>query len=205
VIVMYRELGDLARAEWCVQQVRARLDRAEQSTAQIWAPVAIALWGVVWFISFIYLVFDPLWVLLVLNLADFSDPFISPQVFLRALFFGGLGGVAAVFYHLFKYVRDRSFDEEYILSYFGKPFMGMILGSMIYLTVFVAMRLLGLTPVGLPGSAPESVTNVLYMALLYFIAMAVGFKENVAFDLLNRVIKAVLGTDEVSRSPAPVG
>jgi hypothetical protein len=205
VIVMYRELGDLARAEWCVQQVRARLDRAEQSTQQIWVPVAITLWGVAWFISFISLIFDPLWVLGLLNLANFSDPFISPEVFLRALFFGGLGGVAAVFYHLFKYVRDRSFDGKYVLSYFGKPFMGMILGSMIYLTVFVAMRLLGLTPVGLPGSAPESVTNVLYMALLYFIAMAVGFKENLAFDLLSRVIKAVLRTEEASKSPAPVG
>ena len=42
--------------------------------------------------------------------------------------------MAAVFYHLIKYVRDRSFDSKYLLSYIGKPFMGMILGSMVYLT-----------------------------------------------------------------------
>jgi hypothetical protein len=42
----------------------------------------------------------------------------------------------------------------------------------------------------------------MYLALLYFIAMAAGFKENVAFDLLNRVIKSVLGGDQDEAEPA---
>jgi hypothetical protein len=128
------------------------------------------------------------------------------EVFLSALYFGGIGGVAAVFYHLFKYVSQRSFDNQYVLSFFGKPFMGMILGSMIYLTVFVVMRVLGLAPVGLqPGEAQNVplLTDVMYLAILYFIAMAAGFKENLAFDLLNRVIKAVLGGDQGEKSAPP--
>ncbi len=198
VIVTYREIRDLAKAEWCVEQVRARLDRAERSAEQVRAPVLITLWGIAWFFLYVYMIFDPTWVLSWFGLAGLSDSFISPPVFLRALFFGGLGSVAAVFYHLFKYVRDRSFDSEYVLSYFGKPFMGMILGAMIYLTIFVAMRLLGLTPVGLAGTEADSLTSVLYMAVLYFMAMSVGFKENLAFNLLNEVIKGILG-DEDSR------
>ena len=84
--------------------------------------------------------------------------------------------------------------------------MGMILGSMVYLTVFVVMRVLGLAPVGLqPEQAPGAplLTDVMYLAILYFIAMAAGFKENLAFDLLNRVIKAVLGGDRGEKSSAP--
>jgi hypothetical protein len=32
--------------------------------------------------------------------------------------------------------------------------------------------------------------------------MAAGFKENIAFDLLNRVIKSVLGGDQEEEEPA---
>jgi hypothetical protein len=187
VIVMYRELEKLARAEWCVEQVRARLDRADDSRKQARVPILIIAWGVIWFILFIYLIFNPTWVLLRFNLSSFTDSFINPEIFLRTLFFGGIGGVAAMLYHLFKRVSDRSFDSKHVLSCFGKPFMGMLLGSVIYLTVFVAMRALGLSPTGLPESNAETVTNVLSTGILFLVAMAVGFKQNLAFNLLNRV------------------
>ena len=209
-IVLNQQVGKLARAEWDVEQVRARLDRAAESQKQAnrfaWL---ITVWGVVWFGVFVYLIFNPTLILQLIGISEgtFTDLFLIPTVFLRSLFFGGVGGVAAVFYHLFKYVRERSFDNQYTLSYIGKPFMGMILGSMIYLTIFVAMRVLGLAPIGLKASGTETVTDVMYTALLFFIAMAAGFKENLAFNLLNRVIKAVLGPEEnqeEAASPPPV-
>ena len=202
-IVLTQQVGKLAKAEWNVEQVRARLDRAEESRKQAnrfaWP---LTLWGVLWFGAFVYLIFNPMVVLQFLTIEGSNDSFLVPDIFLRSLFFGGIGGVAAVFYHLFKYVRERSFDSQYLLSYVGKPFMGMILGSMIYLTVFVTMRVLGLVPIGLQTSGAESVTDVMYTALLFFVAMAAGFKENLAFDLLNRIIKAVLGKEE-EREEAP--
>ena len=205
VIVMYRELEKLARAEWCVEQVRARLDRADDSRKQVGAPILIIVWGMIWFILSVYLIFNPTWVVLRFNLDRFTDSFINPEIFLRTLFFGGIGGVAAMLYHLFKCVSDRNFDSKHVLSYFGKPFMGMILGSMIYLTVFVAMRVLRLSPIGLPESNAETVANVLYTGILFFIAMIVGFKENLAFNLLNRVIKGVLRDDDAVKTPAATG
>lgn len=204
-IVLHRQVEKLAKAEWNVEQVRARLDRAGESRKQAnrysWP---IAIWGMAWFVIFVYLIFNPALIFAWLNLSDSSDQFLVPQIFMRSLFFGGIGGVAAVFYHLFKYVSQRSFDSQYGLSFVGKPFMGMILGSMIYLTVFVAMRVLGLAPIGLQQEGSQTVTDVMYMALLFFIAMAAGFKENLAFDLLNRIIKALLGSEqpeEASGSP----
>jgi len=198
-IVLNLQVENLAKAEWDVEQVRARLDRADESEKQAkrlsWP---IMVWGLAWFVIFVYFTFNPTLIMRALGIdtGDFSDAFLVPAVFLKALFFGGIGGVAAVFYHLFKYVRERSFDIQYVLSYGGKPFMGMILGSMVYLMIFVLMRILGYSPPGLSSSTTNSsVVDTLYAALLFFIAMAAGFKENLAFNMLNRLIKAVLGDE----------
>jgi hypothetical protein len=202
-IVMNRQVEKLAKAEWNVEQVRARLDRADESRKHAnrfaWP---IIVWGVLWFGIFVFLIFKPTFILQYLTTGESSDSFLVPEVFLRAIFFGGIGGVAAVFYYLLKYVQERSFDSQYGLSYVSKPFMGMILGSMIYLTVFVVMRVLGLAPIGLQEAETQTVTDVMYTALLFFVALAAGFRENVAFDLLSRVIKAVLGGKEEETPPA---
>jgi hypothetical protein len=208
-IVLNLQVENLAKAEWDVEQVRARLDRADESQRQsrvmAWP---IMTWGLAWFLIFVYLLFNPTFIMgaLSIDTSSFSDAFLVPAIFLRALFFGGIGGVAAVFYHLFKYVRERSFDSQYALSYVGKPFMGMILGSMVYLMVFVVMKVLGFAPPGLKDSTTGSVTDVVYTALLFFVAMAAGFKENLAFGMLNRLIKTVLGDEsppEQGSTPPP--
>jgi len=205
-IVLHRQVENLAKAEWNVQQVRARLDRAEESEKKAlryaWP---ITIWGVIWFGIFVYLIFDPGFLLRNLGITASGDAFLVPEIFLRTLFFGGIGAVAAVFYHLFKYVQERSFDSQFGLSYVSKPFMGMILGSMIYLTVFVVTRALQIAPTGLAGTDATTTisSDLMYLALLYFIAMAAGFKENVAFDLLNRVIKSVLGGEEEEPAAPP--
>ncbi|MGC8878354.1 MAG: hypothetical protein ACP5R2_03955 [Anaerolineae bacterium] len=200
-ILAQGKVEELPRAEWCVEQVCARLDRAQRSTRRIYTPVALTLWGVGWFFALVYLVFDPVWMLRWVGLSDAADFFINPTIFLRALVFGGLGGVAAIFYHAFKYVRECNFDDKHTLSYLGKPFMGMILGAMAYLGMFVFMRILGMKPVGLQVSNTEVLTHVFYMAALYLLAMMLGFKENRVFNLLNRAVKAVLG-GELRRSRA---
>ncbi len=198
-IVLNLQVENLAKAEWNVEQVRARLDRAEESQKQsnrmAWP---ITIWGLAWFVIFVYLTFNPTVIMRVLGIdaSTFSDAFLVPLIFLRALFFGGIGGVAAVFYHLFKYVRERNFDSQFALSYVGKPFMGMILGSMSYLMVFVVMKVLGFAPPGLNNSTAGGLTDVVYTAFLFFVAMAAGFKENLAFNMLNRLIKAVLGDEQ---------
>jgi hypothetical protein len=202
-IVLHQHVENLAKAEWDVQQVRARLDRAEESERKAlryaWP---ITIWGVIWFGIFVYLIFDPGFLLRLLGMPESNDTFLVPEIFMRTLFFGGIGAVAAVFYHLFKYVQERSFDSQFGFSYVTKPFMGMILGSMIYLTVFVVTRSLRIAPAGLAiAGEGDLATDLMYLALLYFIAMAAGFKENVAFDLLNRVIKSVLGGEQDEEEP----
>jgi len=190
-IVTHRQLGDLARAEWNVEQVRARLDRAEASDREWRWPALITLWGIAWFVGLLYLIFYPTALLSGLSEQTAVSASILPWVFVQALLFGGVGSVAALFYHLFKYVRDRSFDIEHVLSYFGKPFLGMILGCLVYLSFFVAVRLFGLvSPVEILGATPGTVSNIIYTAPMLFVALVVGFKENLVFNTLSRVIGA---------------
>jgi hypothetical protein len=200
-IITQGRIEDLPRAEWCVEQVRTRLDRAQSSVSKMSTPVMLTMWGIGWFFVSVYLIFDPLWLLKWIGLSTASDFFINPTIFLRALVFGGLGGVAAIFYHVFKHVRERNFDDKHTLSYLGKPFMGMILGAMAYLGMFVLMRILGIKPVGLQVSDAELLTHVFYMAALYLLAIALGFKENRVFNLFNHAVKAMLG-GEFRRSRA---
>jgi hypothetical protein len=44
----------------------------------------------------------------------------------------------------------------------------------------------------------------MYTAILFFVALASGFKENLAFDLLSRVVKSVLGADEEKEETLPL-
>jgi hypothetical protein len=204
-ILLAREVDKLPRAEWLIEQVRARLDRACESRDQANRySVPILVWGVIWFVLFVYFIFNPMLLLNLITFGDASDPLLNARVFLQSLFFGGIGGVAAVFYHLFKYMRARSFDSQYVLSYFGKPLMGMITGSIVYLMFFGA-RFIG---VSLFSSAtPDSNIEGLRF-IIYLVAIYAGFKENAVFDLLNRLIKAILGSqdeeeEEAAAPPAP--
>jgi hypothetical protein len=185
-IVIYRRLGDLPRAEWNVEQVRARLDRAEASEREWYWPVLITLWGAAWLIGLLYLVLYPAPLLESLPAANAS---VLPWVFLQAVLFGGVGAVAAIFYHLVRYVRDRSFAKTYVLGYFGKPFLGMILGALVYLAFFFLVRVVALvSPVEILGEAPGTVTNVLYTAPMLFVALVAGFKESLVLDTLHQFV-----------------
>jgi hypothetical protein len=192
-IVLNLQIEKLAKAEWDVEQVRARLDRAAESRKQAnrfaWP---IIIWGVIWFVAFVYLIFNTTLVLQLLNVTSRSDELLNPEIFMQSLFFGGIGGVAAVFYHLFKYMPERNFDSQYVLSYFGKPIMGMILGSIIYLALFGA-RFVGLAVFG-SQQVGTDLTGLKFVVWVF--AIATGFKENLAFDMLNRVIKTVLGDEQ---------
>ncbi len=202
-IVMNYQIKYLAKAEWNIEQVKARLDRADESAAQAekWSRWLV-VWGMIWFVVFVYLIFNPDFLLKYLTSNQALSDLLVPDVFLRSLFFGAIGGVAAVFHSLLKYVTKRQFDVEYVLSYFVKPFMGMIVGTLIYLMVYVVMRPFGLTPAVLQQSSGTT-SRLIFEVLSYFMAAAAGFKENLAFDLLGRVLKVIFRDTDVEEDIVP--
>ncbi|MFQ5576882.1 MAG: hypothetical protein ACE5G8_07835 [Anaerolineae bacterium] len=203
-IIMNYQIEFLDKAEWNIEQVRARLDRAEESSRQggkwsLW----ITLWGIVWFLLFVYLIFKPDYLQKILASQTALSDLLVPDVFLRTIFFGGIGGVAAVFYSLLRYVSERRFDKAFVLSYFTKPFMGMIVASLIYLIVFVVMRPFNITP-NIDFNGGDETSRFVFEVLSYILAAAAGFKENLFFDLLSKVMKILFrDTDTTQEVEAP--
>ncbi len=201
----------LAKAEWNIEQVRARLDRAEISAKKAikWGPFIIA-WGILWFFISVFFIFKPDFLLKFLTSNELMTDLLAVDIFLRALFFGAIGGVTAIFYYFLRSVANREFDPQYVTSYFTKPFMGMTLATMIYLLVFVFLRLFNIIPGSLEAPAEGGGNSVIFfMTLTWVLSLASGFQEHVAFNLLRKVIKKIMGDsnspDDAAASPPPPG
>ena len=204
-IVLRRDAAKIPQAEYYIKLVQARLKRATDSEVaakkyQWW----LLVWGMFWFAVLLTL-------LILLNEAWFRDYFISPdssgslvnmEVLLSTMVWGGIGGVVAVLYSLFKHVGQRDFDSHFNLSYVGKPFLGAILGASVYMAFNLLVRALGILPAGLQG-VEEISAPVVAPGVMYLMAWIGGFKENRIFDLLDRAMKRVFsGGDAVSEPSA---
>ena len=109
---------------------------------------------------------------------------------------GGIGGVTGALYGLWVHVaRDRDYDPEYAVWYYTNPLMGLILGLFVFIVAQV-----GLSQV-IQGSA----------FILYFLAWAVGFRQNLAFSLANTILKRLTPEDnddsgsQTTRAPSQPG
>jgi hypothetical protein len=192
-IVVRRDLAKIAQAEYYVEWVRARLQRATNSDAaakksQWW----ILIWGLFWFSAFLALliVLNESWFRDMIAVAGLGNTLVNMDVLLTTMIWGGIGGVVSVLYSLFKHVGKRDFDPHYSLSYIGKPFLGVILGATVYMVFNLLMRTLGILPVEL-GGIEDVAAPAVAPGVMYLLAWFSGFKENRIFELLDRLLKRV--------------
>jgi hypothetical protein len=197
-IVLRRDVAQIAQAEYYVEEVRTRLKRAADSEKaakrhQWW----ILIWGLFWFVAFMALQFliNESWFWDTIAPAGLTNLIVDMEIFLTTMLWGGIGGVVAILYSLFKHVGQRDFDPHYKLSYLGKPFLGIILGATTYMVFNLVLRTLGILPAGL--EAAEGIADTAFTVapgVLYLIAWASGFKENTIFELVERTMKRVFGS-----------
>ena len=201
-IVLRRDVAQIAQAEYYVEDVRTRLRRATESEKaakrhQWW----ILIWGLFWFVAFmaLQLVINESWFWDTIAPTGVTNLVVDMEVFLTTMIWGGIGGVVAILYSLFKHVGQRDFDPHYKLSYLGKPFLGLILGATTYMIFNLVLRTLGILPAGL--EAAEGFADTAFTVapgVLYLIAWASGFKENTIFELVERTMKRIFGSKEAS-------
>ena len=99
----------------------------------------------------------------------------------NTIIWGGLGGVTGALYGLWIHVADKKdFDVEYSMWYYANPLMGLMLGAFIYVLVM------------------SGVLTFLQAApmVMYILAWVVGFQQNVAFKLVNNVLKRLAPADD---------
>jgi hypothetical protein len=183
---------NLPQAELNVERARARLKRARESDALAGSQGARALvWEGLWFVIF---------VVALLNAGRLVERFqlggaaggAEATVLVSALAWGGIGGAVAGFYSLPWHISRREYDGQYNLFYYVQPSMGMALGGMTFLmlnAIFTALlgQPLAITPADVGGTRLSLIPY-----LMYLLAWLAGFKQEFVYDLLDRVLSAIL-------------
>jgi hypothetical protein len=200
-IVLRYDVARLSKAEYNVEQVRARLERAADS--QAWAQRHawwITGWGFFWGAVFLatLVALSMGWLEHLAPQTAARQAYVDPVIFLQAMLWGGVGGVVAIWYSLFKHVSSRDFDIQYGLSYVTKPFFGLILGGTVYMVVQLLILSLGISPVLLPEGLAGLSTSTIAPWLVYLMAWVCGFNESRIFGLVDGVMKRTLSGQEAT-------
>lgn len=107
------------------------------------------------------------------------------------ILWGALGGITGALYGLWTHVADKKdFDPGFSIWYYTNPLMGMMLGAFVYVVVMSGvLTFLQNSPM-----------------VLYILAWVVGFQQNLAFKLVNNVLKRLTpATDEKGVRPEGLG
>ena len=112
----------------------------------------------------------------------------------KSMFWGGIGGVTGALHALWRHIAARQdFDKQYAMWYYTNPLMGVALGAFIYLVVQAGL-------VSITGGAQSSVENAVPAFVLAWLS---GFQQNVAYDIVRRLLKVfqLETTDKPSFEP----
>lgn len=174
------EARDYARAEFCIQSVDAKLKRSQRSMKAafgfgvifltLWELIALAVGG-----GLIALTY-------VTNLTLFGLPVAAELiVLLRAAGWGIIGGGFGALFNLPWFIQFREYDPAYALNYFMHPFIGALLGAILFL-VSQAGILAGNLVVGDVKIGP---------IFLYVFAVLAGFKQEYVGEFFDGVMRAI--------------
>ncbi len=115
---------------------------------------------------------------------------LDASIGVTTMLWGGLGGVVGALVALRKHVaRDQDFDRQWSIWYITNPLMGVVLGAFVFLLVRAGLFAL------LPGSEAQIQSTW----LIYAFAWLAGFQQNVAYGLVERVVRIF----DVERSTVP--
>ncbi|PKO17192.1 MAG: hypothetical protein CVU39_05415 [Chloroflexi bacterium HGW-Chloroflexi-10] len=114
-------------------------------------------------------------------LSSISLPAIDIIKLVNSMVWGGLGGVVGAIYALWKHIaKDQDFDPQFALWYITNPLLGIFLGGFIYLLIQAGF--LSLTAGAFQGETIQSA------AVIYVFAWISGFKQNVVYDIVRRLL-----------------
>ncbi|MBI4771890.1 MAG: hypothetical protein HY784_16130 [Chloroflexi bacterium] len=189
-------MNDRANFEEAVRQlaeVKYRLSRIRESTPSQ-RPRLILLY------FFVFLTVVVLGFVATLPLSRVFGGLLEGAAFAQVwntILWGGIGGLTGGMYGLWVHVaRDQDYDPQYALWYYTNPLMGLILGAFVYIVLRA-----GVLPILSGGQEVQTPPYILYV-----LAWAVGFQQNLAFSLANAVLKRLIPEDEKGKGkeqPAP--
>ncbi|MBM3129149.1 MAG: hypothetical protein FJ009_11075 [Chloroflexi bacterium] len=182
------EARDYARAEFSIQSVDAKLKRAQRSmkAARGLGVIFLTLWELLMLVvggALIALTY-------VVNLTLFGLPVVADLVvLLRAVGWGMIGGVIGGLFNLPWFVQYREYDPAYALNYFLRPFVGALLGAILFL-LSQAGIVAGNLVIGDVKVGP---------IFLYVFAILAGFKQEYVGEFFDGVMRAMFRSKKSSK------
>jgi hypothetical protein len=99
---------------------------------------------------------------------------------LRAMIWGGLGGSVSALVGIWAHQEfEQELDRQWAIWFFANPFMGVVLGALI----FLLFRVL------LVGLLPSVASGFQALWILYALSMLAGFKQNVFYTFFDRLFR----------------
>jgi len=182
-------------AELNVQRVEAMLERAERVEAWSWTyGIRIFAYEAAWFIVLLAaLIFDKPLAAWIGRMAGVSTTSMS-QLFSPwfTLLWGGIGGVVGALYSLHWHIGAQDFDRKYNMSYIVQPFMGVVIGGIVFLIIKT-----GFLALGQAATESNAASGAVQVAMTYFpalLACLAGFRQSFAYEMIDQIMKVVLRT-----------
>ncbi|NOZ07132.1 MAG: hypothetical protein GXP41_12405 [Chloroflexi bacterium] len=206
--------GRYADAELKIEEVRIILRQAENSEKGAHSSARlIFLYGVGWFLLLlVLLVMDqalanwfrtgplqmvPMFPEKLTNTDGTLLGFSMVYYFLPwlCMLWGGIGGVVGSLYSLRWYVSRRQYDVEHNLSYLAHPIMGVILGGVVYFLFRAGFFALQAAQANLGNMTAVEQILTAQSPVLILISILAGFKQKFVYEMLDRVMRAILRVD----------
>lgn len=185
---LMESIDNYEEAERAISGVELRIAISERAERD--QPVAMALFGYIllWAISFIWLLlsFDKIYA--ITGISNDPDIFVG----IVSAIFGGLGGIIGALYALYKHAaKDLDFSRRFLLWYISNPISAIFLGVFVFLVIKAGLLSMSV------GNSGEDISTPY---VIYALAFIVGYQQNVAFDLMRRILKVFQLSDGASKS-----
>ena len=118
-------------------------------------------------------------------------PTINVGQFINTLIWGGLGGVVGALYALWKHVAEKQdFDPQFSLWYLTNPILGLALGGFVFLIIQAGFF-------SLTNGMGQEIQSA---AIIYVFAWICGFKQNVIYEIVRRILDVFRVNPETKES-----
>ncbi len=98
----------------------------------------------------------------------------------KSMFWGGLGGITGALYALWRHIaQEQDFDTQYTMWYITNPIMGIALGAFVYIVMQAGL-------IAMTAGALNAMNSA---APVFVLAWLSGFQQNVAYDIVRRLLK----------------
>lgn len=106
----------------------------------------------------------------------------SLDLLVNSMLWGGLGGVFSALIGLQTHkILEEDVDRNWAVWYIATPFMGFVMGAFLFLIVRAALLLI----------FPSTGGQITSGWIIYLVSGLVGFQQNFAYEIVERIIKAL--------------